>query len=247
MSKTRKGEISFNRIRINNILDGIKIQESRNYSTNTFISNPSSNSIEYLSTEGKTISFKSIVPVDRPRLLKYYRNLACKFKNKSAVLAGKGDLNEYIRGNYFLVNYSEEKNINGSYVIEWEFLEHIRPNKVARTFKRIGKSVTKKTTSTKNKNVIPKRTSNYITILLRDCRTLKYGTTNSKCVKYLQKFLQKKGYYKGYKVDGDYLQYTKQAVTQLQKAYRLKATGVWDTNTRNYWRKKYNITSKKKK
>ena len=71
-----------------------------------------------------------------------------------------------------------------------------------------------------------------------------------KCVKYLQKFLQKKGYYKGYKIDGDYLKYTKQEVNKLQRAYKIKVSksnqGQWDKVTRDYWRKKYNITSKKK-
>jgi peptidoglycan hydrolase-like protein with peptidoglycan-binding domain len=66
----------------------------------------------------------------------------------------------------------------------------------------------------------------------------------------LQKFLQKKGYYKNCKIDGDYLSETKKAVTQLQKAYKIKVSkanqGVWDKTTRDYWRKKYNITSKKK-
>ena len=67
----------------------------------------------------------------------------------------------------------------------------------------------------------------------------------------IQKFLQKKGYYKGYKIDGDYLKYTKQEVNKLQKAYKIKVSkqnqGQWDKVTRDYWRKKYNITSKKKK
>ena len=63
-------------------------------------------------------------------------------------------------------------------------------------------------------------------------------------------FLQKKGYYKGYKIDGDYLKYTKQEVNKLQKAYKIKVTksnqGQWDKTTRDYWRKKYNIKTKKK-
>ena len=140
--------------------------------------------------------------------------------------------------------------MNGSYVISWEFTEYVKPNIVKTTFKRIGKSATKKTTTTKTKKTTAKKTSNYITILLSDCGTLKYGMTNKKCVKYLQKFLQKKGYYKGYKIDGDYLKYTRAEVNKMQKAYKIKVTkanqGQWDKVTRDYWRKKYNITSKKK-
>lgn len=241
----KMAELSFNGQQIKHILDSIKINQPRNYSTDTFVSNPSTNTVEYISTEGKTVTFQSLVEAKDTKTLQRYRNLAKKFTKKSAVLVSNTNLN--IRGNYFLVNYVEDKKVNGSYRIEWEFLEHIKPNKVEKTFKRIGKSVTKKTTSTKKKTSSPKKTSTYITILLTDCGTLKYGKTGNKCVKYLQKFLQKKGYYKGYKIDGDYLKYTQQAVKQLQKAYKIKATGTWDTNTRNYWRKKYNITSKKKK
>ena len=227
-------ELSFNGQPIRNILDSIRINQPRNYSTDTFIGNPSSNDITYLSTEGKTVTFTSVVEANDTRTLKVYRDLAKKFTNKSGVIASQSDLG--IKGNYFLTGYSEEKKLNGSYHISWEFLEYLRPNKVEKTFKRIGRNATKKTT----KKVTKKKTS-YITILLTDCGTLKSGLTNNKCVKYLQKFLQKKGYYKRYKVDGDYLKYTKQAVKQLQTAYKIKSTGQWDTRTRDYWRKKYNI------
>ena len=159
-----------------------------------------------------------------------------------------------VNGNYYLTNYKEEKQLNGSYKVEWEFTEYVKPNIVETTFKRIGKSATKKTSkkkSSSSKKTSKKKTATYITSLLTDCGTLKYGQTGKKCVKYLQKFLQKKGYYKGYKIDGDYLKYTKQEVTKLQKAYKIKVTksnkGQWDKVTRDYWRKKYNITSKKKK
>ena len=184
-----------------------------------------------------------------------FRKLAKDYTKKSGVLVGSSDLG--VNGNYYLTNYNEEKHINGSYTVTWEFTEYMKPNIVNATFKRIGKSVTKKATNkatnkaTKAKKTSPKKTSTYITILLSDCGTLKYGMVNKKCVKYLQKFLQKKGYYKGYKIDGDYLQYTRAAVKQMQKAYKIKVSksnqGQWDTKTRDYWRKKYNVTSKKKK
>lgn len=242
-------EVKFAGVKIQYILDSISKNKDRNYAINTFIGSTGGNSVEYLSTNGTILSFNSIVSKDDLSILSSYRNLAKKYTNKAGVLVGSSDLG--VNGNYYLTDYKEEKNINGSYLISWEFTEYVKPNVVKTTFKRIGKSATKKTTTTKAKKTTPKKTSSYITILLTDCGTLKYGMTNKKCVKYLQKFLQKKGYYKGYKIDGDYLKYTKQEVNKMQKAYKIKVSksnqGQWDKVTRDYWRKKYNITSKKKK
>ena len=240
-------EVKFAEVKIQYILDPISKTKDRNYTVNTFIGSTGGNSVEYLSTNGTVLSFKSIVNKDDTSILSSYRKLAKDYTNKAGVLVGSTDL--AVNGNYYLTSYNEEKKLNGSYLISWEFLEYVKPNIVKQSFKRIGKSATKKSTS--KKKTSSKKTSNYITILLSDCGTMKYGMTGKKCVKYLQKFLQKKGYYKGYKVDGDYLQYTRTAVNQLQKAYKIKVSksnqGQWDTVTRNYWRKKYNITSKKKK
>ena len=241
-------EVKFAEVKIQYILDPITKTKDRNYAANTFIGSTGGNSVEYLSTNGTVLSFKSIVNKDDSSILSSYRKIAKDYTNKAGVLVGSTDL--AVNGNYYLTSYNEEKRLNGSYIITWEFLEYVKPNIVQQSFKRIGKSATKKST-TKQKKASAKKTSKYITILLSDCGTLKYGMTGKKCVKYLQKFLQKKGYYKGYKIDGDYLQYTRTAVNQLQKAYKIKVSksnqGQWDTVTRNYWRKKYNITSKKKK
>lgn len=246
-------EIKFANVKIKNILDPIQKNRGRNYTINNFIGSSNGNDIEFLSTEGLVLSFQSIILKDDSTALNQYRKLEKNYTNKHGVLVGASDLK--VNGNYYLTGYSEKKQVNGSYVISWEFTEYVKPNVVKTTFKRIGKSVTKKTNSTTNKTAskktVPKKTSKYITILLTDCGTMKYGMTGKKCVKYLQRFLQKKGYYKGYKIDGDYLQYTRAAVKQMQKAYKIKVSktnqGQWDTKTRDYWRKKYNITSKKKK
>lgn len=241
-------EIKFAGVNIPYILDSISKNKDRNYNINTFIGSTGGNSVDYLSTNGTVLSFNSIVSKGDSALLSSYRNLAKNYTKKAGVLVGSSDLQ--VNGNYYLRGYNEEKKIDGSYLISWEFVEYLKPNVVKATFKRIGKSATKKTTTTKAKKTTAKKTSSYITILLTDCGTMKYGMTNKKCVKYLQKFLQKKGYYKGYKIDGDYLKYTKQEVNKLQKAYKIKVSksnqGQWDKVTRDYWRKKYNITSKKK-
>ena len=237
-------EVKFAGVKIQYILDSINKVKDRNYSVNTFIGSTGGNSVEYLSTNGTVLSFSSVVSKDELDILSAYRNLAKTYTNKAGVLVGPSDLQ--VNGNYYLTDYKEEKKLNGSYHISWEFTEYVKPNSVKATFKRIGKSATKKKTTTK-----AKKTRSYITILLTDCGTLKYGMVNKKCVKYLQKFLQKKGYYKKYKIDGDYLKYTKQEVNKLQRAYKIKVSksnrGQWDKTTRDYWRKKYNITSKKKK
>ena len=234
-------EFTFAGVEIKYIMKSIKINQQRNYSNDTFIGNPSSNNITYISSDGKTISFQSIVEAKDTNTLDTYRTLEKEYKTKTGVLVSTSDLN--VNGNYYLTNYNEEKLVNGSYTIDWEFAEFIKPNKVQATFTRIGKSATKKNTTTKT--TTKKKTSTYITKLLTDCKTMKKGKTNSKCVKYLQQFLQKKGYYKGYKIDGDYLIYTYNAVKKMQKAYKIKVSksnqGVWDSVTRNYWRKKYNI------
>lgn len=242
-------EVRFAEVNIPYILDSISKNKDRNYNINTFIGSTGGNSVEYISTDGTVLSFSSIVSKDDRGILSSYRNLARTYKEKAGVLVASEDLE--VNGNYYLTNYKEEKKLNGSYLISWEFTEYVKPNVVKATFKRIGQSATKKTTTTKAKKTTAKKTSSYITILLTDCGTLKYGMVNKKCVKYLQRFLQKKGYYKRYKIDGDYLKYTKQEVNKLQRAYKIKVSksnqGQWDKKTRDYWRKKYNITSKKKK
>ena len=242
-------EVKFAGVEIKYILDSIAKTKDRNYNVDTFIGSTGGNSVEYLSTNGTVLSFKSIVGKEDASILSSYRKLAKDYTSKAGVLGGSTDL--AVDGNYYLTSYNEEKKVNGSYIITWEFLEYVKPNIVKKTFKRVGKSATKKSSGkTSSKKTSAKKTSTYITILLSDCGTLSYGMTGKKCVKYLQRFLQKKGYYKGYKIDGDYLQYTKAAVNQMQKAYKIKVSkanqGQWDTVTRNYWRKKYNITSKQK-
>ena len=241
-------EITFAKNEIKYIAHSIKITKPKNYSTNTFVGDKNANDITYISTEGKTVTFQSIVEKGDNNRLTLYRNLAKNYTKKSGVLVGSKDLG--LNGNYFLVKCDEEKLVNGSYHIDWEFLEELKPNIVETTFKRIGKKKKKSTSKKSGTKTSKKKTSTYITVLLTDCGTMKKGKTGSKCVKYLQKFLQKKGYYKNCKIDGDYLSETKKAVTQLQKAYKIKVSkanqGVWDKTTRDYWRKKYNITSKKK-
>lgn len=72
---------------------------------------------------------------------------------------------------------------------------------------------------------------------LLKCPTLQYGSSNTKCVKILQRLLRLNGYYIKYKganliVDGKYLKYTRWAVRKFQKDNGLKVTGIVDAKTK---------------
>jgi hypothetical protein len=54
-------EIKFAGVEIRHILEPIHKDKGRNYANNTFVGNPSSNSIEYISSDGRVITFNSIV------------------------------------------------------------------------------------------------------------------------------------------------------------------------------------------
>ena len=68
-------EIKFAGVEIRHILEPIHKNKERNYSNNTFVGNPSSNSIEYISSDGRVITFNSIVePNDTSLLAERKRN-----------------------------------------------------------------------------------------------------------------------------------------------------------------------------
>ena len=126
------------------IVESIMIKKDKNYNTQTFIGTSPSNKLEYISTDGKIISFTSVI-IDTD-VLEKYRKLNDTYTKKSGVLVGASDLG--INGNYYLTNYEEEKLTNGSYKIEWEFTEYLKPNVVQKTFKQFGKKPTAKKTKT---------------------------------------------------------------------------------------------------
>ena len=149
-----------------------------------------------------------------------------------------------------LTGFDYTEDTNGNYIIDWEFQEVIKFNVTSKTFRVWGKAVSstnkKKKTTTKTSNTQNKLSSN-IKLLLKSCPLMSKGSSNKKCVKSLQKFLQSKGYYKNYKVDGIYAIYTEKAVKSLQKQNKLKSTGKWDKNTRAYFQKKYKYPTANKK
>ena len=117
-------EVKFAEVKIQYILDPITKTKDRNYTVNTFIGSTGGNSVEYLSTNGTVLSFKSIVNKEDTSILSSYRKLEKDYTNKAGVLVGSTDLEA--NGNYYLTSYNEEKKLNGSYIISWEFLEYVK-------------------------------------------------------------------------------------------------------------------------
>ena len=247
------GHIVFGGININNIIEEIKVDRSQSFNTSPYMGKIGSNT-NFVSANGRTITFKNICtrteksPHGRGHRIKDYRYLANRYNRKTAVLTSKSKSG--INGNYRCVKFDYTEDTQGNYIIEWELQEVMKFNVTKKTFRVWGKSVSsankKKKTTTKKSSTT--NISSNVKYLLKTCGTMSKGHSGKKCVKSLQKFLQSKGFYKNYKVDGIYAIYTEQAVKGLQKKFKLKSTGKWDKNTRSYFQKKYKYpTSTKKK
>lgn len=246
------GHIVFNNYNIDNIINEIKITENTTHNTSPYIGTYGSNT-NYISDEGRVISFKNLVTNDEntsdgKNRIVLYKNIAKEFKTKSGVLTSSSK--SELKGNYIITKFDYTEDTGRNFICEWEFTEIIKFNVTKKTFRVWGKSTT---SNNKNKNVVKKTSGNSnlnsnTKNLLKNCPTMSKGYNGKKCVKSLQKFLQSKGYYTKYKVDGIYAIYTEKAVKSLQKSVKLKSTGKWDKNTRKYFQKKYKYpTSVKKK
>lgn len=249
-----EAQIVFNGVNIHYIINEIKIEKPQQHNTSPYIGTKGSTT-NYVSSNGRVITFKSLCKHDemsfhnRGHRINDYIHLADNYNKTPKVLTSpsKSKLN----GNYICTGFEYTEDTKGNYIIDWEFTEVIKFNVTKKTFRVWGKSVSssnkaKKTTTKKSSS---SNISSNVKYLLKTCGTMKKGHSGKKCVKSLQKFLQSKGYYKNYKVDGLYQVYTEQAVKQLQKKFKLKATGQWDKNTRAYFQKKYKYptTTKSKK
>lgn len=250
------GHIVYNGMNIDYIINEIGIDKKRQYNTSPYLGSDGSTT-NYVSQDGRVLTFKSLCPAleesrhNRGHRINDYLYIAETGKVKAKVLTSQSESN--IDGNYLCTKMDYTEDTGGNYVIEWEFVEDVPFNVTAKTFRVWGKTTssssknTSKKKTTAKKSTTPSVNSN-VKYLLGTCGTMKKGSGTKKCVQSLQKFLQSKGYYKGYKVDGSYGVYTEKAVKNLQKANKLKTTGQWDKNTRAYWQKKYKYptTSKKK-
>lgn len=244
--------IVFGGVNINNIATEISVKINQNFNTSEYIGSDGSTT-SYVSRSGKIISFKSICKRDeqsthnRGHRINDYVYLSNNFNKKPKVLTSKSK--SKINGNYLLTNFDYTVDTGGNYYIDWEFTEVIKFNVTKKTFRVWGKAVSsknkKKKTTTKKSG--GNNLSSNVKYLLKTCPTLKKNDSHKKCVKSLQKFLQSKGFYKNYKVDGLYQVYTEKAVKGLQKKFKLKSTGKWDKDTRSYFQKKYKYPTNSKK
>lgn len=248
------GFITFENIPITNIIDEISIKSDRDYKTSPYVGGTGSNT-NFISELGRVISFKSVCPyyeqIENDGTFKttspltVFKNLAKEYKDKTGVLTSTSHID--LKGNYLCTNFEVVEDTGHNFTISWEFTEVIPFNSVKKTF-RVWGSAAKATSSTKQSKTAKtsgSKLSSTSKKLLKSCGTLSTSTKVSKCVKYLQKFLQSLGYYKKHKVDGIYGSNTKSAVKKLQKAKKLKTTGKWDKATVKYFQKKYKISTKK--
>lgn len=238
------GHIVFGGMNINNIIEEIKIDRTQSFTTSPYVGKMGS-STKFSNANGRTITFKSICKYDeksphgRGHRIMDYLHIADTYNRKTAVLTSKSE--SHINGNYINTKFDYTEDTQGNYIIEWEFQEVIKFNVTKKTFRVWGKAISSsnKTKKTTTKTSSSNNLNSNVKYLLKTCGTMSKGNTSKKCVKSLQKFLQSKGYYKNYKVDGLYQVYTEQAVKGLQKKFKLKSTGKWDKNTRSYFQKKY--------
>ena len=242
------GHIVFENIPITNIIDDITIKQKRDYNTSPYIGGTGSNT-NFVSEVGRVISFKSICPyyeeieddgsVKSEPPITIFKNLAATYKNKTGVLTSASHID--LKGNYLCTDFEVEEDTGSNFTVKWEFTEVIPFNSVKKTFRVWGSA----SSTTKKQKKTAKTSGNKLNktskTLLKSCGTLGPSTKASKCVKYLQKFLQSLGYYTKHKVDGVYGSATQTHVKKLQKAKKLKTTGKWDKATVKYFKKKYKV------
>ena len=236
--------IEFENIPITNIIDDIDVKSTRDYNTSPYIGGIGSNT-NFISELGKVISFKSLCPsyeeleddgsVKSEPPITIFKNLSKEYKDKTGVLTSLSHLD--LKGNYLITECNIVEDTGNNFTIDWEFTEVIPFNSIRQTFRVFG-SAASATNGAKKSNKNKFKLNSTSKTLLKKCKTLSPSNKPSKCVKYLQKFLQSGGYYKKYKIDGVYGSKTKKSVKKVQKVYKLKQTGNWDKNTVKFFQKK---------
>lgn len=235
-----EAHVTFANVPINYITDSFSVSKTQNHRTSPYIGDKGSNT-SYVSSTGKIISFKSMCLNDEtgtgdiPRIQEYIA-LSETYNQKESTLTSPSYAN--LNGNYILTDFKYSEDTSGNFTIDWEFTEQIPFNVTQKTFRVWNKSKINTSTKTTKKSLDSNTKK-----LLNDCPTLSKGSTKTKCVKYLQLFLQSQGYYAKNKVDGKYEDKTVSAVKKLQQKYTknilngklLKTNGKWDENTRTYF------------
>ena len=240
-------QLKLGNLEIRNIVDKVDVKTDSDYSKSKYIGKVGSTS-NFISETGKVITFENICAnyeestQGNNSRFEDYSNLATQYKKKAGTLVSESDAK--LDGKYKVTNFEYEEDTNHNFTIKWELTEEVTFNQTRKTFRTFGKkktSTSKKKKTTKANSKV-NSTSKY---LLTKCGVLSTKKGGAKCVKTLQKFLQSLGYYKGYKIDGNYQKYTEKAVKQVQTKYKIKVTkankGVWDKTTREYFKKKYKI------
>ena len=241
------GYIVYTGLNINYIIDEITVKKPLTHVTNDYIGTGQGSGTEYVSSGGRVLSFKNLCtrmeesPHGRGHRINDYKYVAGRYSKTAGVLTSPSQ--SKLNGNYIVTGFDYTEDTGNNYVCTWELTEIIPFNVKSRTFRVWGKSTSSngkaKKTTQKTKNTLSSNTK----YLLIKCGTLKKGA-QGKCVEALQRFLQSKGYYKGYKIDGDYATYTAKAVKSLQQRYKLKTSSAWDKTTRAYFRKLYKVKNK---
>lgn len=242
------GHIVFENIAITNIIDDITIKQDKDYNTSPYIGGTGSNT-NFVSELGRVISFKNICPsyeeieddgsVKSEPPITIFKNLASTYKNKTGVLTSNSHID--LKGTYLCTDFEVEEDTGNNFTIKWEFTEVIPFNSVKKTFRVWGSASSTSKKQKKTAKTSGNKLNKTSKALLKSCGTLKPSNKASKCVKYLQKFLQSIGYYTKGKVDGVYGSSTQTAVKKVQKAKKLKVSGKWDKETVKYFKKKYKV------
>ena len=232
--------ITFNDVGINYITESLEIKKAQNHRNSPIIGQDGSD-ISFISSDAIIISCKSLcldteLSTDgSTNRINQYIQLSQTYNKTSAPLSLDSATNDLVKGNYFITGFDYSEDTMGNFTINWEFTQEVKFNVTQKTFrvwnKKQALSNAKKTSS----NGLDSNTKK----LLKDCNTLNTKSNNSKCIKCLQTFLQKQGYFTKHKVDGNYGSNTANAVKSLQKKYKLKTTGEWDIPTRLYFQTKY--------
>lgn len=167
-----------------------------------------------------------------------------KLKNTKSVVKVVSKSKAGYNGKYQIKKFTSKEKLK-HFIFTIQLQEYTGFNKTTKTFTNW--KVTKKSTKSSKASTI---TGLYKALL--KCPTLKYGSSNSKCVTVLQKLLRLNGFYITYKgaklkVDGDFKKYTRWAVKLFQKKYKLKQDGIVGPKTKAKFKGKAGATTSSKK
>ncbi|MEA4957537.1 hypothetical protein SDC9_30530 [bioreactor metagenome] len=190
-----------------------------------------------LGNKGRLLDFDVYV---RPSDVQTIINLKNSDSKVKVVSKSKAGYNGY----YQIKKFTSKEKLK-HFIFSIQLQEYTTFNITTKTF--INWKVTKKSTKSSKTSA----TTSLYKYLLK-CPTLKYGSSNTKCVKVLQRMLRLNGYYITYKgsklnVDGDFKKYTRWAVKLFQKEHKLKQDGIVGPKTKAKFKGKIGASTSSKK